>query len=150
MTELLSQISGWHWLSAGLLLLIIEALGVGGFFLGTALSALLVGTLVTAFPDIHWHRQLMLFAITAPIFSILYWRYFRKFNEETDQPLLNDRVAQMVGKKLTLNTPISDGQGQAQIGDTFWSLCADSDIAAGIQVEVVGFEGTSLKVAPID
>lgn len=148
MLSILEQINSWHWLTLGLVLLILEALGTGGFLLGAALSAFVLGILMQFFPEIYWHQQLVVFSVLASVLSVLYWKYFKKFNETTDEPLLNNKVAQMVGKKLRLQNALVSGQGKIQIGDTFWKLQAETDLDEATDVVVVGYEGTTLIVEP--
>lgn len=148
MLSIMEQLTSWHWLTLGLILLIMEALGTGGFLLGGAVSAFVLGVLMQFFPDIYWHQQLVIFAVLASVFSVLYWKYFKKFNETTDEPLLNNKVGQMVGKKLRLQEAIVGGEGKIQIGDTFWKLHAETDLEEACDVVVVGYEGTTLIVEP--
>ena len=52
MMEFLSAIQPWHWLIVGFLFLGLEALGTGGFLLGTALAGLLLAFLLWLLPDL--------------------------------------------------------------------------------------------------
>ncbi len=148
--EWLSGLTAWYWLGLGLLLLVFELLGAGGFLLGAALASIIVGFVMLVSPDWHWHWQFVTFAILAVAFTVIYWKRFRHFNEATDQPLLNDCAAQMIGKRFTLVKAIENGTGKIQVGDTFWSVTADTDIPAETTVTITGAEGMTLRVKPTD
>ena len=64
---------------------------------------------------------------------------------ETDQPNLNRRGSQYVGRRIGLVTPIVNGRGRAKLGDSSWTVTGP-DLPAGEIVEVVGVEGTVLEV----
>lgn len=144
--ELMDAMGGWSWVVLGLILLIAEAFGAAGFLLGAAVAAVIVGLAVVAYPEMHWHYQFMGFGGLTFGLSVIYWKFFRKFNDETDRPLLNNRAAQFVGKHYKLETDIENGSGKIQIGDTLWSVVCKEDIPAGAKIEVVGVKGTALVI----
>ncbi len=57
MLDYLHTLSFWDWLGFGTLLLIIEVLGTGGYFLWLGLSAALIGVLTWLFPGLDWRGQ---------------------------------------------------------------------------------------------
>ena len=66
----------------------------------------------------------------------------------TDQPALNRRGEQYIGRTLTLDEPIVNGQGKIRVDDTTWKVEGD-DMPAGTRVTVIGVDSVVLKVAPI-
>ncbi|WP_261841437.1 NfeD family protein [Aliamphritea ceti] len=150
MSEFFTELSPWHWLILGMLLLGFEVLGTAGFLLGIALAALLQAVILFVVPDMGWQQQLLVFALASVIFTLLYWKLFRRFNDRSDQPLLNDRAAQLVGRQLVLAGPIENGLGRIQIGDTLWRAQADENIAAGSKIEIVDSQGMVLVVKQVD
>ncbi|CBL44014.1 protein of unknown function DUF107 [gamma proteobacterium HdN1] len=139
--------AGWYWISAGLVMIAAEALGASGFLLGAAVSALLVGVLAFLMPAMGWQEQFVAFAIFAGFFTWVYWRRFRAFNEKTDKPKLNHRLLQMVGTTHVLDTPIEEGVGKVQAGDTLWKVqCKQANLPAGTRVKVVAVNGMFLIV----
>jgi len=145
MWEWLDQLTHWHWFILGLVLLITEAFGAAGFFLGAAVGALFTGVIVWLVGDINWQLQVLIGAGLATGFSLLYWRYFRADEQESERPELNHRTAQFIGRKLTLKDDI-DFEGRVQIGDTFWKVRSDENIPAGSAVEVDSVDETSLHI----
>lgn len=150
----LEQLSQWHWFIFGLLLLIGEVLGASGFLLGTSIAALVTGLIVWLAPSVidggvDWQGQVLTCALFAIIFSLLYWRFFRTDQQESDRPELNPRTAQLVGRKLILEQDVSF-QGRIQIGDTFWKVVADKPLVAGEHVEVISADATILTIRKLN
>lgn len=145
--EFFEALLPWHWIILALVLFAAEALGASGFLIGAAFASLLQGILLFLLPDISWQLQLTMFSFSAIVFSIIYWRYFRAYNQRTDHPMLNDRAAQLIGRTITLDKAIANGEGRIQIGDTSWRVRSDSDLAAGAKVKVVSTEDMVLELA---
>jgi membrane protein implicated in regulation of membrane protease activity len=69
----------------------------------------------------------------------------RPRRDDSDQPLLNRRSEQLVGKVATLTEPIRDGHGRVRIGDTMWRVTGP-DLPAGTQVRVKAATATDLEL----
>ncbi len=136
----------WHWLILAIALFSIEMLGITGFLLGAAAAALLLALVTGFIPDLAWSYQLLLYGLSAVIFTTWYWYRFNRFNEQTDEPQLNDRAGQMVGTVVNLPAGLPNGQGRVQIGDTSWQLRAQTSLVPGSQVIVIASEGMALLV----
>jgi membrane protein implicated in regulation of membrane protease activity len=145
----LLQLSGYHWLVLGLILLGAEVLGAAGFLLGTAIAALVTGVVVFIAPELAAGWQLVLFAVVALIASYLYLGVFRELQNEAPTPELNQRAASLVGHQFELKEAFSHGSGQVQIGDTYWQAETAGDLAPGTRVEVVAAEPMKLQLAPV-
>lgn len=148
--EWLNEISAWHWASLAIILLVLEILGTAGFLIGTSIAAFLMAAIVAISPDINWKWQLAIFSTSAVIFSLIYLKRFANFNENTDQPNLNNRAAQLIGKRYTLNEAIVNGQGKIQINDTFWKISCDSDLQASTQIEITDVDSMTLIVKSVE
>lgn len=146
----LTEISAWHWASLGIILLIMEILGTAGFLIGSAIAAFLMAAIISIAPDMNWKWQLAIFSSTAIIFSIIYLKRFANFNEDSDQPNLNNRAAQLIGKRYTLNEAIVNGQGRIQVGDTFWKISCDDELQESTSIEVTGIDGMTLIVKRVE
>jgi len=146
MLELFEAITFWHWIILALVLLAGEALGAAGFMIGVSLSALTVAALMALGLLDAWQFQFLLFALFSVIASVVFWKFFRSQNDEDDAGIINDRAAQLIGRKLTLKQDIENGLGRVQIGDTFWKVSAEEDLEAGAKVEVYASEGMLLLI----
>lgn len=135
----------WHWWIFAGVLLILEIFAPGSFFLWMGVSAGMVGGLLFVFPGMDWKLQWGVFAVFS-VASILAWRYYLRIHPtETDQPALNRRGEQYVGRAFTLAEPIVNGIGKIHVDDSTWKI-EGNDCAAGSKVEVVGVDGVILKV----
>lgn len=142
-------ITTWHWLTLAVVLLILEVLGTSGFLLGIAVAAFGMSGIVALDLLPEWQHQLLVFSLLAVIFTLLYWKVFRGFNDQSTEPLLNDRAAQLIGRRLVLEETLVGGQGRIRVGDTLWKAEADNELEAGAKVEIFGSEGMTLKIRSI-
>jgi membrane protein implicated in regulation of membrane protease activity len=73
---------------------------------------------------------------------------YRKKNpkKETDEPNLNRRGDQYVGRVFTLEEPIENGFGKVKVDDSIWKVEAKTDIESGKKIKVTAVEGTILQV----
>ncbi len=135
----------WYWWVLAVFLLGIEILAPGFFFLWLSVSGFAVGTLLLLFPDTSQEVQLLVFA-SLSILSIYIWRKFGLHNEqETDQPLLNKRGAQYIGRRFSLIEAIENGRGKIKVDDTIWIVQGD-DCSIETTVEVIAVQGTVFEV----
>jgi membrane protein implicated in regulation of membrane protease activity len=135
----------WHWFVFAAALGIIELIAPGVFFLWLALAAFITGAAVLLVPTIGTATQITVFGVLAMILVYVAWKFIRRNPIESDQPLLNQRSAQYVGKTFTLVDAIENGTGRVKIGDTTWKV-EGPDAPVGTQVKVTGFDGPTLKV----
>ena len=74
---------------------------------------------------------------------------FRKYQKShpviTDQPELNRRSRQYIGRTFTLQGPIVNGVGVLHVDDTTWRIVG-GDLPAGQNITVVDVDGVLLKV----
>ncbi|OOZ41271.1 hypothetical protein BOW53_04645 [Solemya pervernicosa gill symbiont] len=145
MGELLQGLDHWHWWILAVVLVILEIFAPGTFFMWMGISAAVVGLLVLVAPSTGWEYQVLIFAILS-VSSVLVWRaWFKQSPEQTDQPNLNRRGHQYVGRIFTLEEPILNGTGKVKVDDTIWKI-EGTDCEAGSKVEVVGVDNVVLKV----
>lgn len=142
---MLSPIVFWHWWALGVLLLIVELLVPGMFFLWMAESALMVGAALWLVPAMDWEYQLILFSVLSIVSIAVFRRYLRKHPIATDRPLLNRRAAQYIGRVFTLDEPIVNGRGKIRVDDSIWRVEGE-DSEPGTRVRVTEAEGVILKV----
>ncbi len=147
MIEFLTQLQFWHWLILGAALVAVEAFAPGAFFLWPGLSAVFIGILTFLIPGLGWQASVSLWAALSLIMAVG-WIVYRKRNppRASEQPALNRRGEQYVGRTFTLAAPIINGRGELRIDDTMWRVGADEDYPAGTQVHVTGVEGTALRI----
>ena len=145
MWEYLQHLSFWDWLAFGSLLLILEVFGAGGYLLWTGIAAAIVGALTYLFPGLGWAWQFLLFGCLSILTAVYWWQRQKAAGKPSDQPGLNQRGSEFVGRTFTLHEPIVSGRGKIKAGDTLW-LVSGNDLPAGNQVRVTGLDGVVLKV----
>ncbi len=146
MKDLLTHLVFWHWLALALILGILDVmLGANFLFVWCGLAAGLVGVLLLLFPKLVWEYQLLIFGIGV-LLSLVGWRQLNnRAKKLSDQPELNRRSRQYIGRIFTLDVPIVNGRGKVRVDDTQW-VVEGTDMEIGTKVRVVGVEGVILKV----
>ncbi len=140
-----TEIDYWHWWILAAALIIFEVFAPGAFFLWLGIAAAVVGGLVYLSPAVGWEYQALAFSVLSVV-SIIVWRkFFRTKPADTDQPALNRRGEQYIGRTFTLQEPISNGIGKIHVDDSTWKIRGDN-CGVGTQVEVTGVDGTILEV----
>lgn len=137
----------WHWWSLGAILLIIELLAPGMFFIWMGESAFVVGAVLWVFPGMDLEYQVILFSILSVVSIVVFRRFLRYSPIQSDRPLLNRGTAQYVGRVFTLQEPIVNGRGKIRVDDSTWRVEGE-DCPAGAKVRVTDAEGVILKVEP--
>ncbi len=142
---MLEQLTYWHWFIIAALLIILEVFAPGAFMLWIGIAAGVVGAMLYFVPSMTWEYQFMLFSIAA-VGSIIAWRSYRRNNPiTTDEPTLNRRGSQYIGRTFTLEAPITNGIGKIRVDDSTWKI-EGADCPAGSKVKVVGIDNTVLRV----
>ena len=145
MIEWLDSVVFWHWWMLAGLLLILELTAPAFFFLWLGIAAAAVGLIMLVFPTMSVEVQLVLFSITA-IVSIFVWRKYRESRPQvTDQPNLNRRGHQYIGRVFTLSEPITNGNGKVTVDDSTWRV-KGPDLPAGTSIKVTGVDGVIFTV----
>lgn len=138
---------GW-WLLA-LVLIAAEMLAPGYFLLWIGIAAAVMGVVMLVLPGLSAIVQAIAFGVLALAACLAYWKFIRPLAERRDdQPLLNRRGQRMVGRRVVVVEAIVNGRGKVKVGDGQW-LAEGPDLAAGVEVEVVAVDGTTLKVKAI-
>lgn len=133
----------WHWLGIGLSLLIFEVLVGGGFLLWIGISALIVSLGSWLLP-LTWTAQMMAFSVCALLTSFGWWLYLQKRPLQTDDPKLNRRAEQYVGRTFELIQPLHNGRGKIHVDDSTWTVKGDEELPLGTKVKIIRTEGTML------
>lgn len=151
--NLIAETGIWTWWILAAILIGIEVLAPGTFFLWFGLSAIVVGA-ITMLLGLEstiwiWQIQLIAFVLFALLFAVLGRSLMQKRGwDKSEQPDLNDRGGQLVGRHAILTQPIRQGMGRAQLGDTTWRV-EGPDLPEGAKVVVVSANGGTLKVNAI-
>ena len=144
-----SDIGPWSWMVIGVALLALEVMSPGVYLLWFGVAAILTGLLSFQLWDFAfwgWQMQVLAFLILSLASVLIGRRLFPATGaDDTDQPLLNQRDRQLVGRLATLTEPIVNGHGRVRIGDTLWRVTGE-DMAEGTRGRVVAAENGELRV----
>ena len=133
------------WGAIALLLFAAEALAPGAFMLWMGLAAVVVFLGVLLVPWIPLLAQVAAFVVLSFVTIQVYRKWFRKAARQSDQPLLNRRAAQAIGRVAELDQAIDRGRGRIRLDDAFWTV-EGPDLPAGTPVRVIAVDGMVLKV----
>jgi membrane protein implicated in regulation of membrane protease activity len=148
MDQFFPYLGHWVWWVAAGVLLLLELLAPGVFFIWLAAAAALTG-IADAMYDLSWQAELLVFAAFAVVAVVAGRKLYRGSGvEPEDNPHLNRRQLNYVGRSFTLKEPIVDGRGKLAIEDTIWEV-EGPDLSAGTRVKVTAVNGMSLVVAPL-
>lgn len=141
------ELGPWSWLVLGLILLAGELVVPGIFLIWIGIAAIIVGAISLLIWDAGfwtWQVQVLVFLALAIAAALLGRRFMHK-QDFSDQPLLNRRGEQLIGKTATLETAIENGRGRIRIDDTIWRV-AGPDLEAGTKVRISGVIDATLTV----
>jgi inner membrane protein len=143
--EWLDQIEFWYWLVAAVVMIVIEMLLPAAYFLWMGISAFIVGLLVYVLPTMPLLIQVVIFGVLSVVTLILYKRHQKSNPIINDEPNLNRRGEQYVGRTFTLEEAIVNGVGKVKVDDSIWKV-KGSDMPAGMKVRVMSVDGTVFNV----
>ena len=135
------------WAIAALLLIAAEVLLPEIFLLWLGIAAAAVFLIVWAVPGLPPLWQAVAFVLLSFVSIFIYVKFVRGRGPVPDQPLLNRRGEQLVGRVLPLHEAIQNGQGRIKLGDALWTV-EGPELPAGAQVRIVGATSMTLKVEP--
>jgi membrane protein implicated in regulation of membrane protease activity len=75
-------------------------------------------------------------------------RFLRDSPIASADPLMNRRVARMVGQTAVVVQAIEHGSGRVHFGDSEW-IASGPDLAVGERVRITGADGATLLVEPV-
>ncbi|AQT46742.1 NfeD family protein [Bartonella choladocola] len=142
MFDLLMTLGAWNWVVLGFILLLLELIFPGVFFVWFGLGALLTALVSLLFYHLpwvaSWEMEVIFFLIFSIIMVLIGRNFFRR-DRETDEPLLNRRTDQIIGKRVVLEEPVRDGKGRIRVDDTIWRI-KGPDLPEGTEVKVIAFD----------
>lgn len=148
MDNLFADVVFWHWWAIAAVLLTVEIVAPSTFFMWMSMAAAVTGLFLLAF-DMSWQVQILMFSGLS-ILSIISGKLYLKRNPiQSDEPKLNRRGEQHIGKTYTLEKAIENGVGKVRVGDSLWRVEGE-DMPAGEKVTVTGVNGNSFIVEAVE
>ena len=140
----------FFWAVVALLLVAAEVVAPGAFMLWLGFAAAAMFVLAWLVPGMPIVLQAVLFVMLGFSSILAYRKWLQRRQEpESDQPALNRRAAQLVGRIVPLERAIERGTGRVQIADAYWEV-SGPDLPTGASVRIVGADGMTLRVEAVD
>ena len=136
--------AAWLWMIGGVLLLAAEMLVPGVFLVWIGIAAVVTG-LFALLLDIGLAGQLGLFALYSVLAVLIGRRFYAVGGMDSVDPLLNDRAAQLVGRRVLVVEAVDEDSGRVRVGDSEWSARGGPG-APGERVRITGVDGNCLIV----
>ncbi|MGW8190873.1 NfeD family protein [Sphingomonas hankookensis] len=141
--------SGYAWLLLAVALGAAELAVPGVFLVFIAIAAGITGLLALLFPALTVSAELAVFGAWSVITVLIGRRWYADYPVDSDDPLLNDRGARLIGQSVTVVEAIVGGSGRVRIGDSEW-IARGPDLPAGARVRIVGVSGAVVQVVAAD
>ena len=138
---------GLVWLTVAAVLAIAELLAPGIFLVFIAAGAGITGLAMLAMP-MPLYVQVFVFAAATALSVAVGRGWYNRNPVPSSDPLLNDRVARLIGQVVTVAEPIVQGKGRVRVGDGEWPA-RGPDLPAGAHARIVAAEGGTLDVEPV-
>lgn len=148
MMDFLRHLGFWDWLGLGIILLILEIFGAGGYLLWIGIAAAITGVIAFVLPGLDWIWQFLLFGVLSILTALYWWNHQRMNKRQSGIPGLNRRGSELVGRQFALHDAIVGGRGKIRVGDSVW-LVSGPELPVGAQVRVTGQDGVLLLVEPV-
>ncbi|MDX3901606.1 MAG: NfeD family protein [Sphingobium sp.] len=136
----------WWWMIFAVMLGIGEIILPGIFLIWIAVAAAATGLASFLLP-IGTAGQLILFALLCLVATWAGRRWYAGNPVASQDPLLNDRTARLIGEIVTVVEPIEGGRGRVKVDDGVWSA-RGADAPAGARVRITGADASVLTVEP--
>lgn len=133
------------WLVGALALALAELVAPGVFLVFVAVAAAITGLMLLALPDLPVIGQLAAFAAWSGVAVAVGRRWYYDHPVATEDALLNDRAARLIGEVVTVTAAIEHGQGRVRVGDGTWPA-RGSDAPVGAHVRILAVDGATLLV----
>jgi inner membrane protein len=138
---------GIAWLALAAVLAIVELIVPGIFLVFIAAGAAATGLIALVLP-LPVFVEIGIFALASSVAVAIGRRWYVDRPVPSADPLLNDRIARLIGQTVTVSHAIVAGEGRVRVGDGEWPA-RGLDAPAGARVRIVGQRDGSLDVEPV-
>ena len=133
------------WAIVAMVLIAAETLLPEIFLLWLGIAAAAMVVVLYFFPGLEPIWQALAFGLLSFVSIFVYVKFVRDRHVPPDQPMLNKRGEQLIGRVLPLHEAIVNGTGRVKFGDALWTV-EGPDLPAGTSVKVIGATSMTLRV----
>ena len=145
MEHMFAELTYWHWLGLGILLMILDlVIGANFFLIWIGVAAITTAIIDIIIPGLDWQYQMSFFALASVMLAFI-WKKYTITSSGSDSKL-NKRSQQYIGRTFSVVKAVKNGRGKIKIGDSVWAVTCDSDLPIGTDVKVVSVNGVILCV----
>lgn len=130
----MTELSYWHWLALGIVIMIADSLGSAGFLIAIGSAAISLGLFCLVIKT-SLFSQLLIFAVLCIAYALIWWRFFQQQQQKSIKTL-NRPLESMLGHTTPLVEAIVHGQGKIQCNDAYWRVHGP-DLPKGQLVRVI-------------
>jgi hypothetical protein len=148
----MDDILWWHWLVFGLVLVTLELVIPSFTIVWFGLGACCVGLVMWVFPTLPFAGQLLLWAGTSTLWTVLWFRWLKpRMADRTKAGMSKDAIVGEVGIVVQAVRP-PQGKGRIRftvplLGDDEWPCTCDVPLTPGDEARVLDIDGHVLRVA---
>lgn len=139
----------WQWWILALVLVTLEVFAPGASLIWIGIAAGIVGLFLLFVPAVPWQLQLLMFGMFSVAIVLVWRRYLQSHSVSSEEPFLNRRGEQYIGRVFTLDEPIVNGIGKLRVDDSIWRVRGE-DCPAQAKVVITGVDGVVLMVDRCD
>lgn len=139
----------WHWMIAGLGLVLLELAVPAFFVIWFGLGAMLVAIALLVAGEFSLTTQISLWIVASLAMVGIWFRVFKRNQHKTLVGTADGEVIGEVGLLVGAVAPFQHGRVRFQrpiLGADEWECLSDAAIAAGERVRVVAVEGSFVRV----
>lgn len=147
------EIFYWHWLAFGAVLIIMEIFVPSFTVFWFGLGAILVGMLMWLLPALPFGGQVLLWAVSSAVFTLLWFMYFKpRMLDKTKAGIAREAAIGESGQ--VIRAPIGEQRGLVRfatpiMGDDEWEFIAENEVALGDRVHIKEISGNTLIVVKL-
>lgn len=127
------------WLTLAAILFLAELFIPGVFLVWIAIAAAITGLASIILP-MNVVGQLTLFGVASIATVMAARRWYNAGSDDSDDPMLNDKRARLIGTTVTVVQPVTPTSGRVKIGDGEWSA-RGPELPVGAIAQIVDVEG---------
>ena len=137
----------WHWVTLGFILMALEIVLPETLFLWFGIAGVATGAtlFLVDMPTAYQIGLYGLFAVLSYVPVRVYLRRWQKGDLNAARGL-NQRGESLIGRRVGVTEPVTNGIGAARVGDSRWRIACDEDLEVGASAEVLAVVGTTLQV----
>lgn len=143
----------WHWIVAGVVLMLAEIF-IGSFFIfWFGAAAVLVGLIAALFPAFDSITQLILWGVLSTVLAIAWFKFLKPLSiDRTTAGLSKEALIGQIGQ--VLDPPSGDAKGRMRfpapvLGNDEWLIISQEPLNIGDRVSVAELSGNSLIVKKV-